>query len=126
RPCSIMAPSKCGARRRHFRRTTKEFGRVSRNTDLLTNPPKDTGEEIMSDKKIVEIAIEDIEEIVGGLNVAAVDLQPVKSTIVIGSRGLVAYDPDTCPTTPGGPVSTCMCPGSAEIGGIIKERVVGP
>ena len=81
----------------------------------------------MSDKKIVEIAIEDIEEIVGGLNLTAIDLVPVKSNIVIGSRGgLVALNPDTCPTQPGTPVSTCMCPGSVEIGGVIRERVVGP
>ncbi len=58
----------------------------------------------------VSIDIDDLTEVVGGLSFSVTPLnQTLVSTSPLSS---VAYNPDTCPTTPGTPVSTCMCPSS--------------
>lgn len=69
-----------------------------------------------SEQAPVSIDIDDLTEVVGDLsfNVASLNQSLVSSPL-----SSVAYNPDTCPTTPGGPVSTCMCPGAKLGGGAI-------
>src|SRR4051794_40262885 len=71
---------------------------------------------LMSKKEVqspVSIDVDDLTEVVGGL---AFSVTPLNQTLVASSPlSSVAYNPDTCPTSPGTPVSTCMCP-SAKIG----------
>ena len=58
----------------------------------------------------VSIDIDDLTEVVGGLSFNVTSLN---QTLVSASPlASVAYNPDTCPTSPGTPVSTCMCPSS--------------
>jgi hypothetical protein len=60
----------------------------------------------------VTIDIDDLTELVGGvLSIASLN----ETVLVAPARGSVAYNPDTCPTSPGGPVSTCMCPSNRSL-----------
>ncbi len=72
----------------------------------------------------VSIDIDDLTEVVGGLSFSVVPLS--ESLVSASSLGSVAYNPDTCPTTPGTPVSTCMCP-SSKVGlggGVVINPVI--
>lgn len=62
----------------------------------------------------VVIDIEDLEEAVGGATLRVTSINQSVATKI--NPGSVFYDPDTCPTSPGTPVSTCMCPGSSGFG----------
>jgi hypothetical protein len=70
----------------------------------------------------VSIDIDDLTEVVGGLSFT---VQPLNQKLVSASPlSSVAHDPDTCPTTPGTPLSSCMCPGVK--GGIGGGAVINP
>jgi hypothetical protein len=59
----------------------------------------------------VSIDIDDLTEVVGGATFAVTSLN--QSLVAASPLVNVAFDPNTCPTTPGGPPpSTCMCPSS--------------
>ena len=71
----------------------------------------------------ITVDIGDLEEVVGGaavatLAVASVSEVVLTSAVAVAPGVSVAYNPDTCPTTPTGPVSTCMCPSNSIAGRI--------
>lgn len=75
------------------------------------------------DQVPVSIDIDDLTEVVGGLSFSVVSLN--QSLVSASPLGSVAYNPDTCPTSPGTPVSTCMCPSSkVGVGGLNVNPVI--
>ena len=63
----------------------------------------------------VVINIDDLEETVGGSTLRVTSINQSVATSKV-NPGSVFYDPDTCPTSPGTPASTCMCPGVSGFG----------